>query len=291
MPSRSLEAPVTRTAASLAISIALATGAATAPANAATYPTGFQEEPIVEGLTRPTQAIWAPAPDGRMFVAEQDGVLKAVNPDGSTKVVLSIPNRVNSAGDRGLLGIAADSQIASNGYLYLAYTAETQPLTPDGNGAMTAQISRIQIDADSDVVGETIILGTRSPALGACPAPSNTVDCLPSDADTHTIGSIHSMPDGTLFLGQGDGGDFNTVNDNVRRAQNEQSHAGKIMHIDRNGLGLSGHAFCPGDTLSPTSAPSCTPRASATRSASSRTAPVASTSATSDRGPERSRTW
>ena len=218
---------------------------------AATYPTGFQEEPIVEGLTRPTQAIWAPAPDGRMFVAEQDGVLKAVNPDGSTKVVLSIPDRVNSAGDRGLLGIAADSQIATNGYLYLAYTAETQPLTPDGNGAMTAQISRIQIDADSDMVpgSETIILGTRSPSLGACPAPSNTVDCLPSDADTHTIGSIHSMPDGTLFLGLGDGGDFNTVNDNVRRAQNELSHSGKIMHIDRNGLGLSGHAFCPGDAV------------------------------------------
>jgi glucose/arabinose dehydrogenase len=186
-----------------------------------------------------------------MFVAEQDGVLKAVNPDGSTKVVLSIPNRVNSAGDRGLLGIAADSQFVTNGYLYLAYTAETQPLTPDGNGAMTAQISRIQIEADSDMVpgSETIILGTRPPADGACPAPSNTVDCLPSDADTHTIGSIHSMADGTLFLGLGDGGDFNTVNDNVRRAQNEQSHAGKIMHIDRNGLGLPGNAYCPGNPL------------------------------------------
>ena len=237
---------MTRTFASL---ICLALAAVAAPANAATYPAGFEEAPIVEGLTRPTQAIWAP--DGRMFVAEQDGVLKAVNPDGSTEEMLDISDRVNSAGDRGLLGIAVDGQFTTNPYLYLAYTAETQPLTPDGNGAMTAQISRIQIDADSDLVpgSETIILGTRSPALGACPAPSNTIDCLPSDADTHTIGSIHSMPDGTLFLGLGDGGDYNTVNDDVRRAQSELSHSGKIMHIDRNGLGLSSHAFCPVDSV------------------------------------------
>ena len=43
-----------RLASSLAICLALAAGAA--PANAVTYPAGFNEEPIVEGLNRPTAA-------------------------------------------------------------------------------------------------------------------------------------------------------------------------------------------------------------------------------------------
>ena len=50
----------------------------------------------------------------------------------------------------------------------------------------------------------------------------------------------------------------------------EQSLAGKILHVDRNGRGLPGHPFCPGETRPrPRSARSSTRRASATRSASS----------------------
>ena len=45
-------------------------------AEAATYLSGFEEQTIARGLTRPMTVAWAP--DGRMFVAEKDGVLKVI---------------------------------------------------------------------------------------------------------------------------------------------------------------------------------------------------------------------
>ncbi len=186
-----------------------------------------------------------------MFVAEQDGVLKAVNPDGTTKVVIDIGDRVNSGGDRGFLGIAADSAIASNGYFYLALHRRDASLwLADSTEAMVSQLLRIQIDADSDLVpgSDTVILGKVRPRSAPAARAANNYDCIPSDADTHSIGSVHSMPDGTLFVGSGDGADFNTVNENALRSLDEKSYAGKILHVDRDGKGLPGHAFCPADT-------------------------------------------
>ena len=82
-------------------------------ADAVTYPAGFEERPIVEGLTAPTGMAWAP--DGRLFVIEKEGRLKVVAPGGSSAVpVYDLSNEVNSYWDRGLLGIAVDSSYATN---------------------------------------------------------------------------------------------------------------------------------------------------------------------------------
>ena len=63
-------------------------------AGAATYPTGFEEQTIVSGLSRPTTVAWAP--DGRMFVAEKNGALKVVAAGGSTAaLVAEYATRVN----------------------------------------------------------------------------------------------------------------------------------------------------------------------------------------------------
>src|SRR5947208_387018 len=59
------------------------------------------------------------APDGRIFVAEQAGVLKVIDPNGAVKTVLDISGHVNSQTDRGLTGVAVDRNFASNGYVYL----------------------------------------------------------------------------------------------------------------------------------------------------------------------------
>jgi hypothetical protein len=79
-----------------------------------------------------------------------------------------------------------------------------------------------------------------------CPdPPANTVDFIPSDAASHSIGTVRADADGTLWVGSGDaasGGEQESF-----RTYDEASMAGKIMHIDRDGKGLSGHPFCPGD--------------------------------------------
>src|SRR6187549_2881630 len=66
---------------------------------AQTYPTGFNQVQIATGLTNPT--IMTQAPDGRIFIAQQNGVLRVFK----NGALLSQPFTtlsVNSSGERGL---------------------------------------------------------------------------------------------------------------------------------------------------------------------------------------------
>src|SRR5690349_19623129 len=89
--------------------ICLSAFAALAPAAAATLPPGFTETLVAGGLLRPT--AMAIAPDGRIFVCEQDGRLRVIR-DG---VLLAAPFHtlsVDGSGERGLLGVAFDPNFA-----------------------------------------------------------------------------------------------------------------------------------------------------------------------------------
>jgi glucose/arabinose dehydrogenase len=211
---------------------------------AADLPPGFEEQTMISGLTRPTVVDWLP--DGRQVVAEKDGILKVASPGSSIAYeVLDIRNIVNSGNDRGLLGMAVDSQFgtAGNNYIYLLYTYELSPLVnPDSLGPMVSQLRRVKLDSKNVVTEQTVLLGSYT--SGTCPAPQNNVDCIPSEGDSHSIGTVRSAPDGTLFVGSGDGASYSEVDDRAFRSYNEQSFAGKIMHVDRNGNGLPGHPFC-----------------------------------------------
>jgi PKD repeat protein len=217
---------------------------AAVPTHAASYPSGFEERTVVGGLDGPMSMAWAP--DGRLFVIEKSGRLKVVPPGGSTATtILDISNRVNHANDRGLLGLALDSSFATNGYLYLSYTYDVTPLTADSDGAMVSRVGRFTIGANNSVSPETVVVGSH--VSGPCPVPSNTVDCIPSDGLSHSIGTVISAPDGTLWIASGDAADYNRVDPLAFRTYDERSMAGKILHIDRDGRGLPGHSFCPAD--------------------------------------------
>ena len=219
-----------------------ATVLAASPSHAASYPSGFEERTLVAGLSDPMSMAWAP--DGRMFIIEKPGRLKMVPPGGSTATtILDISARVNHANDRGLLGLALDSNFASNGFLYLSYTYDVTPLTADSNGAMVSRVGRFTIGANNSVSAETTVLGSYT--SGPCPPASNIVDCIPSDSLSHSIGTVISAPDGTLWIGNGDAADYNRVDPLAFRTYDERSMAGKIFHVDRDGRGLPGHPFCP----------------------------------------------
>src|SRR5206468_11737846 len=84
-----------------------------------TLPTGFTESVFASGLTAPT--AMTVAPDGRVFVAEQGGTLRVVQNGG----VLPTPFAsltVDSAGERGLIGVTVDPNFTSNGFVYVYYT-------------------------------------------------------------------------------------------------------------------------------------------------------------------------
>lgn len=236
---------MTRTRTVLAAAMLLACLPASAGA-APTYPAGFEERTVASNLTGPTTAAWAP--DGRLFVAEKAGKLKVVPAGGgAASTILDLSGQVNSYWDRGLLGLALDSNFASNRYVYLLYTREVAPMTPDGSGAMVSRLTRITVNPDNSVQNpaapETILLGSY--ASGTCPAPSNTLDCIPSEGASHSIGTVRSAPDGTLWVGSGDASSFGAVDPLALGTYDERSFRGKILHVDRAGRGLARHPFCP----------------------------------------------
>jgi glucose/arabinose dehydrogenase len=227
------------------IAAVVATVTCAPSAGAVTYPAGFEDTPIATGLTRPTEAAWAP--DGRLFVAEKDGALKVVPAGASTATtVADYSARVNSASDRGLLGLAVDGQFAQNPYLYLLYTYDLNQVgTRDSESPMVSQLLRVRIDSANQISQETVILGTYT--SGVCPPARNDLDCIPADGTSHSIGTVRSASDGTLWVGNGDAAGYGGVDLTALRTYDETSMAGKLMHIDRNGMGLTGHSFCPAD--------------------------------------------
>ena len=82
---------------------------------------------------------------------------------------------------------------------------------------------------------------------------ANDLDCIPSEGRSHSIGTVVSAPDGTLYVGSGDASSFAEYDTLAFRVYDQHSFAGKILHIDRNGNGLRGTRSAPG-TPSPTSA-------------------------------------
>ena len=170
-------------------------------AGAASLPAGFGETLVVSGLNRPT--AMALAPDGRVFVAEQDGTLRVIK-DGVLLAAPFLTVTVNSFSERGLGGVTFDPNFATNGFVYIYYTA-TSPVIHN-------RLSRFVADGDVAAPGETIILD---------------LDPL-SSAGNHNGGAIHFGKDGKLYIGVGE-------NANGANAQTLANLLGKMLRIDADG--------------------------------------------------------
>jgi glucose/arabinose dehydrogenase len=208
-------------------------------ARAATWPSGFETRTLAGGIRHAVDAAWAP--DGRLFVASRLGEVYVVD-GGERRKVVDISSHVNSYGDRGLEGIAVDSDFADNGYLWLLYVYEPDRDRRAASGPRTSRLTRVTIRGDGEASGETVVLGRSKHRR--CPAPRNSSDCIPADNESHMVGTVRSASDGTLWVGAGDAADENIVDPLSLRAQDVKSYAGKILHVDRRGRGVRGHPYC-----------------------------------------------
>lgn len=149
------------------------------------------------------------AGDSRLFIVEQNGVIKILNENGTTNTTpfLDIDSQVSSGGERGLLSVAFHPEYATNGYFYVNFT--------DNSGA--TQISRFTVNAtDPDIADVSTQLNLLN---------------IPQPFSNHNGGCIEFGPDGYLYIGTGDGG---AGGDPGNRSQNLQELLGKMLRIDVN---------------------------------------------------------
>jgi PKD repeat protein len=245
---------------------------------------GFVEDVVAQNL--PFAVGMTFAPDGRMFLALQGGVVRVYqNGQLLPTPFIDISSQVNHFGDRGLLGIAVHPQFPTQPYVYLLFTWEPSNVTQDAIGARVARLIRVEADpaqgynvAKSGMTvgqntpggpGHWIMLGQNSTAenignpnngrdktKASCMSPQNmggtpVENCIPSDEDSHTIGTVKFGLDGSLFVSAGDGSNYVDVDHRALRSQMLDSLAGKILRIDPNtALGLIDNphydAACPG---------------------------------------------
>src|SRR6185436_19817850 len=150
-------------------------------ARAATLPSGFTETRVTGGLADPTAMAFAP--DGRLFVAQQGGQLRVIK-NGALLATPFLTVTVSSSGERGLLGVAFDPDFASNGFVYVYYTATTP--------AIHNRVSRFTASGDVAAPGSEVVILDLNNLSGAT---------------NHNGGALHFGPDGKLYVAVGENAD------------------------------------------------------------------------------------
>jgi glucose/arabinose dehydrogenase len=169
-------------------------------------------EPLANGLEQPLFVAEMPGSPGRLVVLQKTG--RAVLLENGTALAepfLDLSDRVSTASEQGLLGLAFSPDFATNGRLYINYT--------DGDGSTV--VSRLSAPGDhlrADLDSEQELLRIEQPYTN------------------HNGGGIVIGPDRMLWIGMGDGGSGGDPHDN---GQNPNALLGKMLRID---VGESGSA-------------------------------------------------
>jgi len=161
----------------------------------------YELVPILDGFRSPVHVT--NAGDSYLYVVEQAGKIKKIDPYGAVSTFLDIQSQVTSGGETGLLSVAFHPQYATNHRYFVNYTANV-------SGALHTIIAEI----NSETHAQREILRIRQPY------------------SNHNGGQIAFGPDGYLYIGMGDGG---SAGDPQNNSQNKQSLLGKMLRIDVNG--------------------------------------------------------
>jgi len=194
-----------------------------AMARAAATPAGFLDAAVATGLDRPTALAFLP--DGRILVTEQGGRLVRID-GGAVETLATIP--VCDASEMGLLGVAADPDFRTNGFVYLYRTSRGPAGCSQATGR-TNQVVRVTVRGDA--AGSLTVL----------------LDGIRTDEGNHDGGAVRVGPDRKLYVGTGDSG----LGDNQGGpgsatnpyAQDLSSLNGKILRLERDGSAARDNPF------------------------------------------------
>jgi glucose/arabinose dehydrogenase len=172
---------------------------------ATTLLTGFTESAFGASLNTGC-TVMAFAPDGRLFVSQQNGALRVIK-NGVLLGPAFMTLTVDSNGERGLLGVAFDPSFSSNHFIYVYHTVPAGPsnVPPPHN-----RVSRYTANGDVVMANSELIL--------------LDLDNL-SSATNHNGGALHFGPDGKLYISVGE-------NANGPNSQSLANRLGKILRIN-----------------------------------------------------------
>jgi glucose/arabinose dehydrogenase len=176
-------------------------GSSRQQAEAAVVPTRFTDTVITDELEAATSM--AIAPDGRIFVCEQEGRLRLIQ-DGKLLSAPFLTVTTDRNGERGLLGVAVDPDFPRQPYVYVYYTATTPQVHN--------RVSRFTANGNQAVPGSEHVL----------------LELEPLGANNHNGGALHFGPGGKLYVAVGE----NTRSD---RAQRLDSLMGKVLRLEKDG--------------------------------------------------------
>ncbi len=164
---------------------------------------------VTSGLATPLFMTHADDGSGRLFIVQQGGKIRVLQPGSTTPTdFLDISTRTSPFpyGERGLLGLAFHPNYENNRRFFVYYTRV-------GDGAI--QIAEYQASAFNPDVADT-----TEKIIITIPHPNNS---------NHNGGTVAFGPDGYLYAGPGDGG---SGNDPPSNAQNINQLLGKIIRLD-----------------------------------------------------------
>ena len=166
-------------------------------------------ENFITGLSSPVFLTNARDGTRRLFIVQQRGIIKVVQPgSSSTSDYLNLSAIVSSSGsERGLLGLAFHPNFENNRRFFVYYTRQTDGAIEIAEYAQNAANRNI-----ADPAAVRIIITIPHPGQA-----------------NHNGGTIAFGPDGYLYAGPGDGG---SGNDPPNNSQNLNVLLGKILRLD-----------------------------------------------------------
>ena len=170
--------------------------------------TSLTLQPVTTNLTFPVFMTADPNDGTRLFIVQKGGLIRIFDRNSSSlfpTAFLNLSGLISTVGERGLLGMAFDSDYNANRRFYVFYT---------------------------NTAGDIVIARYLRNATDANLADSSATQLLTvehSAFSNHNGGMLAFGPDGCLYAGIGDGGGVGDPNNN---GQSLSSLLGKLLRLD-----------------------------------------------------------